>query len=85
MLERYTDAQLLEHLKGLGEWSRIRAQELKYFTEHLPEKLAAAAGDRQKEASLRYALSVYVGALQEMVDRTREAQAELDRRAAVKA
>lgn len=85
MLNRYTDEQLLNHLTGLGQWVKIRAQELGYFTQHLPAKLADAGCDPQKQASLQYALLVYLEALEETVSRCRSAQEEFNRRAKVKA
>lgn len=82
MLEKYTDEQLLSHLAGLGEWTRIRAQELKYFCEHLPARHAAAAGNPRQQESLRYALNTYIGAVEEISRRCREAEAEYARRTA---
>jgi len=77
---RYTDAQLLQHLAGLGQWTAIRAGELRSFTEHLAVRLAEAGDDPQKLANLRYGLKTYVDAVQEMVTRCREAQEELGQR-----
>lgn len=85
MLERFSAEQLLAHLAGLGQWAAIRARELQYCTEGLPGELAGAGGDPRREASLRYALGVYVEGLEEMARRCREAHAELERRAVVKA
>jgi primosomal protein N'' len=85
MLDAYTDEQLLSHLTGLGQWTKVRAQELYYFTEHLPATVAEAKGDPVKETSTLYALKTYIGAVQEMANRCREAQVELERRISVKA
>lgn len=85
MLSQMTDEQLVHHLVGLGQWAKIRAQELKYFTEHLqPQQLQAAPGSAQS-ANLQYALATYIGGVEEIMQRCREAEAELGRRLAQKA
>lgn len=85
MLERYTDEQLMSHLIGLGQWTQIRARELKHFTEQLPAKMAEAGEDPVRQATLRYALHIYIDGVQDLVHRCREVQAEVDRRTAVTA
>lgn len=80
MLDQLTNEQLLSHLIGIGQITRTRAQELKYFTDNLPAKLAEAMGDPQKESSLRYGLDTYLSNLEELLKRGRQAQAEIERR-----
>jgi hypothetical protein len=83
-MQSYTEEQLLHHLAGLGQWTRIRAQELRHFTEQLPSLLKEAGEDPARAASLHYALRTYITGVQDMVDRCREAQQELERRTAAK-
>lgn len=83
-MQHYSDEQLLHHLAGLGEWTRIRAQELKHFTEHLPQQMQAAGGEPNRLASIQYALTTYINGVQDLVNRCREAEQELVRRTAAR-
>lgn len=80
MLKAYSDAQLLARAHEISQWARVRAQELYYFTHHLPGALAAAQGDPERIRTQLFAFRCYVDGLQEQVDHARGALAELERR-----